>query len=165
MPLKHIEFHTLLLSFSIHQAPGRRRHEETTFSSRFGTTTLSDRTLNLRRTGRSTIMFNPCALNWAWDVNEALGVWRKSSRARRRMRSPCRLARAGVCASNIQFQEDDSPVGSSIKETVEPVWGDTLGPKRLSSGVVEILCGLPKGGLAQLDVRGNCVRTWTGVRR
>ena len=52
MPLKHIEFHIFLLSFSIHRAPGRRGREETTFGSMFGSTTLSNRTLYLRRTER-----------------------------------------------------------------------------------------------------------------
>ena len=33
----------------------------------------------------------------------------------------CRLGRAGVCGSNVQFQEAE-PVVSSIKEGIEPVW-------------------------------------------
>ena len=30
---------------------------------------------------------------------------------------------------------------------------------------MEILCGLPKGFGSELDVRGNCVRVWTGIRQ
>ena len=41
------------------------------------------------------------------------------------MRSRCQLGRAGVCGSNIQFQEAELVV-SSVKERIEPVWGDTL---------------------------------------
>ena len=58
------------------------------------------------------------------------------------MRSRCRLRRAGVCGSNVQFQEA-APVVSTVTERIEPVWGDTLdrGGCLLA---VEILCGLPK---------------------
>ena len=35
------------------------------------------------------------------------------------------------------------PVGSSIKERIEPVWGDTALDRGCLPGV-EILCGLPK---------------------
>ena len=71
--------------------------------------------------GVEMIMLNSCALNMPWDVNEALGVWRMRLWAQRKIRSRCRLGRAGVCGSNVQFQEADSPVVSSIKERVETV--------------------------------------------
>ena len=50
MQLKHIEFHILVLSFSLHWAPRRRGREESTFGSRFGSTTLSDGMSSLRKT-------------------------------------------------------------------------------------------------------------------
>ena len=52
MQLKHIEFHMLVLSFSLHRGPRRRGHEESTFGSRLGSAALSHRTLYLRRTER-----------------------------------------------------------------------------------------------------------------
>ena len=58
------------------------------------------------------------------------------------MRSRCRLRRAGVCGSNVQFQEAE-PVVSSVKERIELVWGDTLDRGGCLLGV-EILCGLIK---------------------
>ena len=36
--------------------------------------------------GVEMIMLNSCALNGSWDVNEALGVWRKRLRAQQKMR-------------------------------------------------------------------------------
>ena len=66
------------------------------------------------------IMLNSCALNRPWDVNEVLGVWRKRRRVQRKIRSRCRLGRAGVCGSNVQLQEA-KPVVSSIQERVETV--------------------------------------------
>ena len=50
MQLRHIEFHILVLSFSLHWAPRRRGREESTFGSRFGSTTLSDGMSSLRKT-------------------------------------------------------------------------------------------------------------------
>ena len=47
----------------------------------------------------------------------------------------------GVCGSNVQFQEAE-PVVSTVKERIEPVWGDTLDRGGCLLGV-EILCGLP----------------------
>ena len=47
-----------------------------------------------------------------------------------------------MCRSNVQFQEAE-PVVSSIKERIEPAWGDTLGRGGFLLGV-EILCGLSK---------------------
>ena len=52
MQLKHVEFRILVLSFSLYWALRRRGREEPTFGSRLGSTTLSHRTLYLRRTER-----------------------------------------------------------------------------------------------------------------
>ena len=74
---------TYSVYLSLHWATRRRGREESTFGSRFGPTTFSDGTLNLRRTERP----GSGALNKPWDVKEALGVWKKRLRAQRRMRS------------------------------------------------------------------------------
>ena len=51
MQLKHIEF-PYSSYLSLHRAPRCRRREESTFGARLGSTTLSHRTLYLRRTER-----------------------------------------------------------------------------------------------------------------
>ena len=50
MQLKRIEFHILVRSFSLHWATRCRGREGSAFGSRLGSTTLSHRTLYLRRT-------------------------------------------------------------------------------------------------------------------
>jgi hypothetical protein len=89
------------LTFStLHRAPTGCGCEESTFRSRFGSTTLSRKTLNLRKTERLTggedhvgfVRAEP-----ALGVDTALRVvWRKSSWAGRRIdESRCPLGRAG----------------------------------------------------------------------
>ena len=81
------------------------------------------------------IMLNSCALNRPWDVKEALWVWKKRLRTRQRMR-PEESGKGGGGS-------EAEPVGSSIKERIEPAWGDPLDRGGFLLGV-EILCGLPK---------------------
>ena len=58
-----------------------------------------------------------------------------------------------MCRSNVQFQEAE-PVVSSIKQRIEPAWGDTLDRGGCLPGV-EILCGLSK--------RLGCAMGWGGT--
>ena len=69
MQLRHIEFHILVLSFSLYWAPRRRGREESAFGSRPGSTTLFDATLVFRRTERP----ESGALNGPWGHERGFG--------------------------------------------------------------------------------------------